>query len=168
MGKRNWEGKQSEQKAVYRNRWRVQAQYGRSLLRRRGELVDRSFAHRYETGGMRRCTLRGQESILKRLLTHVGAFNISLVLRNMLGAGTPRALRNGAGSPLLRLFLLITYRHWPDRAVESRTALVLPSPSVCRSVRPRCRSFWNLAPCTTGCLEQHLLTIGISILGVQS
>jgi transposase len=100
VGKRNWEGKQSEQKAVYRNRWRVQAQYGRSLLRRRGELVDRSFAHRYETGGMRRCTLRGQESILKRLLTHVGAFNISLVLRNMLGAGTPRALRNGAGSPL--------------------------------------------------------------------
>src|ERR1035437_2327160 len=68
----------------------------------------------------------------------------------------------------LRLFLLITYRHWLDRAVESRTALVLPSPSVCRSVRPRCRSFWNLAPCTTGCLEQHLLTIGISILGVQS
>jgi len=36
-------------------------EYGKSLLRRRGELVERSFAHCYETGGMRRCHLRGQE-----------------------------------------------------------------------------------------------------------
>jgi hypothetical protein len=30
---------------------------------------------------MRRCTLHGRKNILKRLLIHVGAFNISLVLR---------------------------------------------------------------------------------------
>ena len=34
-------------------------------------LVERSFAHCYETGGMRRCHLRGQENIWKRQLIHV-------------------------------------------------------------------------------------------------
>lgn len=43
---------------------------------------------------MRRCTLHGRKNILKRLLIHVGAFNISLVLRKMLGAGKPRELSN--------------------------------------------------------------------------
>ncbi len=52
--------------------WKREA---KSLLRRRGELVERSFAHCYETGAMRRCHLRGQENILKRQLIHVGAFS---------------------------------------------------------------------------------------------
>jgi len=38
--------------------------YGKSLLRRRGEFVERGFAHCYETGGMRRCHLRGRDNIL--------------------------------------------------------------------------------------------------------
>jgi transposase len=74
-GKRNWAGKQAEQQAVYANRRRVRSEYGKSLLRRRGEFVERSFAHCYETGGMRRCHLRGRDNILKRQLVHVGAFN---------------------------------------------------------------------------------------------
>jgi transposase len=67
-GKRNWNGKQAEQQAVEANHKRVTGDYGKQLLRRRGEFVERSFAHCYETGGMRRCTLRGRENILKRLL----------------------------------------------------------------------------------------------------
>src|SRR6266700_3095856 len=59
-GQRHWKGKQAEQQAVYANRRRVRGEYGKSLLRRRGELVERSFAHCYETGGMRRCHLRGR------------------------------------------------------------------------------------------------------------
>ena len=94
-GKRNWDGKQSEQQAVEANPSRVTEEYGKQLLRRRGELVERSFAHCYETGGMRRCTLRGHENILKRLLIHIGAFNISLILRTALGAGKPRELKTG-------------------------------------------------------------------------
>ena len=96
-GRRNWAGKAEEQPAVYANRRRVRGEYGKSLLRRRGELVERSFAHCYETGGMRRCHLRGHENILKRQLVHVGAFNLSLILRKLLGAGTPRELKNRAG-----------------------------------------------------------------------
>src|SRR5215813_2405502 len=64
-GRRNWQGKPAEQQAVYENRRRVRNEYGKSLLRRRGELVERSFAHCYETGGMRRCHLHGRDNILK-------------------------------------------------------------------------------------------------------
>ena len=93
-GGRKWAGKAEEQKAVYANRRRVQGNYGKQLLKRRGELIERSFAHCYETGAMRRVYLRGRENISKRQLIHVGAFNLGLVLRKKLGAGTPRELRN--------------------------------------------------------------------------
>jgi len=102
-GKRNWDGKQAEQQAVEANHGRVTGDYGKQLLRRRGEFIERSFAHCYETGGMRRCTLRGRDNILKRLLIHVGAFNLSLILRKRLGAGTPRELKNRAVRLVLRL-----------------------------------------------------------------
>src|SRR6266436_8151443 len=94
-GRRDWQGQRAEQQAVYENRRRVRGEYGKSLLRRRGELIERSFAHCYETGGMRRCHLRGRENILKRQLIHVGAFNLGLILRKLLGAGTPREWKNG-------------------------------------------------------------------------
>src|ERR1700691_2097224 len=107
-GRREWQGQRAEQQAVYENRRRVRGEYGKSLLRRRGELIERSFAHCYETGGMRRCHLRGRENILKKQLVHVGAFNLSLILRKLLGAGTPRELKNRAGQVFWRLlqFLL--------------------------------------------------------------
>jgi hypothetical protein len=58
---------------VYANRRRVRGSYGKTLLRRRGEMVERSFVRCYETGGMRPTHLRGHENILKRQLIHVGA-----------------------------------------------------------------------------------------------
>src|ERR1700677_2211921 len=100
-GQRHWEGKSEEQQAVYQNRLRVSGGYGKSLLRRRGELVERSFAHCYDTGGMRRTHLRGHENILKRQLVHMGAFNLSLILRQVLGAGTPRQWKDLEGTPFL-------------------------------------------------------------------
>ena len=93
-GKRHWIGKKDEQQAVYANRERVSGNYGKSLLRKRGELIERSFAHCYDTGAMRRTHLRGHDNILKRQLIHVGAFNLSLIFRSLIGAGTPRELRN--------------------------------------------------------------------------
>jgi len=57
-------------------------------------VIERSFAHCYQTGGMRRTHLRGRENTLKRLLIHVGTFNLSLIFRGMLGTGTPRELGN--------------------------------------------------------------------------
>ena len=91
-GRRRWRGKQREQQAVYANRRRILGQRGKRLLRLRSERAERSFAHLYETGGMRRTHLRGRKNVLKRLLIHVGAFNLSLVVRKKLGAGPPRGL----------------------------------------------------------------------------
>jgi transposase len=79
-GQRHWEGKLEQQQAVYANRGRVNGAYGQHLLRKRGELIERSFAHCFDIGGMRRTHLRGHENILKRRLIHVGAFNLSLNL----------------------------------------------------------------------------------------
>jgi transposase len=138
-GKRNWKGKQREQQAVEANQSRVTGDYGKQLLRRRGEFVERSFAHCYETGGMRRCTLRGRENILKRLLIHVGAFNLSLVLRNTLGAGTPRELKNRAASLVSRFFEWLACRYRPHDAVASSITPFLTSPRPYRSFRPRCQ-----------------------------
>jgi transposase len=91
-GRRRWHGKAEARVAVYGNRRRIRGERGKRLLRQRGERVERSFAHLYETGGLRRIHLRGHQNILKRLLLHVGGFNLSLVLRKNLGAGTPRGL----------------------------------------------------------------------------
>jgi len=91
-GRRKWRGDTAAQQAVYANRRRIRSERGKRLLRRRGELVERSFAHLYETGGMRRTHLRGHENILKRLLIHAGAFNLGLLVRKQAGAGTPRGL----------------------------------------------------------------------------
>jgi transposase len=92
--RRKWAGKAAEQKAVYANRRRIKGIYGKRLMKKRGELIERSFAHCYETGALRRVYLRGRENVLKRQLIHVGAFNLSLIFRQQLGAGTPRELCN--------------------------------------------------------------------------
>jgi transposase len=141
-GRRAWQDKRAEQQAVYENRRRVRGEYGKGLLRRRGELIERSFAHCYETGGMRRCHLRGRQNILKRQLVHVGAFNLSLILRKLLGAGTPRELKNRAGQVLSRLlcFLLrmITTGPLPQRLTPAAGARMEPS-FRCRTPRHHSR-----------------------------
>lgn len=92
-GPRDWEDKAIEQQAVYANRRRVRGQRGKRLLRKRGELIERSFAHCYETGAMRRTHLKRHNNIAKRLLVHVGGFNLSLVMRKLTGTGKPRRLQ---------------------------------------------------------------------------
>jgi hypothetical protein len=119
-------------------------------LRRRGELVERSFAHCYETGAMRRCHLRGHENILKRQLIHVGAFNLRLILRTLLGAGTPRESRN-LRSVLVLLVLLVLFLflrgNTPHPSCRSHRTSFRPI----KLVRSRCRSPRIFAACTTGC-----------------
>lgn len=92
-GKRHWVGKEEERKVVYANRRRLQRPKGKRLLRKRGELIERSFAHCYGTGGMRRTHLRKHHNILKRLLVHVAGMNLGLLLRSVYGIGTPRGLQ---------------------------------------------------------------------------
>jgi transposase len=150
-GRRDWQDKRAEQQAVYANRRRVRGDYGKSLLRRRGELIERSFAHCYETGGMRRCHLRGRENILKRQLIHVGAFNLSLILRKLLGAGTPRELKNRVGqavSRLLRFVLGLMTTLSPAPRLTAAVGQPLGSFFRCRMPRHRSR---NMSSSATAC-----------------
>ena len=89
-GRQHWRGQAAERQAVYANRRRLASPTGKKLLRRRGEYLERAGAHLYDRGGMRRVHLRGKQNIAKRALVHAAAFNLSLILRIVLGAGTPR------------------------------------------------------------------------------
>ena len=102
-GRRCWQHDPEAQPAVYGNRRRIQGEHGKALLRRRGELVERSFAHAYETGAMRRLHLRGHDNILKRLLIHLGGFNLSLIMRKYTGKGTARAWQGYSAETYLAL-----------------------------------------------------------------
>ena len=65
--------------------------------------MERTFAHMYETGGMRRVWVRGHENVRKRVLLQAAACNIGLLLRSQTGIGTPRSLQGRAVSAICRL-----------------------------------------------------------------
>jgi transposase len=85
-----WHGDEAARKAVYANRVRLRSDIGRETMRQRGELVERSFAHILDRGGMRRAWLRGRENLHKRYLIHVAGFNLGVLMRAIYGQGTPR------------------------------------------------------------------------------
>lgn len=105
--RQKWAGQSAAQAAVYANRRRLDTRIARALMRRRGELIERSFAHLYDTGGMRRVHLRGKNNIAKRALIHAAAFNLSLILRQMLGVGSARQAADLFGA-LCLAFLRLT------------------------------------------------------------
>ena len=106
-GRRDWSEAPEAQAPVYGNRRRIRGRRGRRLMRQRGERIERSFAHLYDTGGMRRTHLRGHENILKRLLIHAGGFNLGLVMRHLIGVGTPRGLQGRLGVIIAMCFVLV-------------------------------------------------------------
>lgn len=131
--------------ATYENR-RRRGTRGKRLHRRRAELTERSFAHAYETGAMRRTHLRGHPNILKRLLIHLGAFNLGLLLRHRFGSGTPRGLQGRPGR-FLTLLLKLYRALRPTISAQRRFIRAVPLRShqrlILRHARPN--------PSTTGC-----------------
>ena len=105
-GRRNWRDDSDARDAVYANRRRIRASRGRRLLRQRGECLERPFAHGYETGGLRRVYLRGRVNILKRVLIHFAALNLGLLMRVLVGVGTPRSLQGRLWALFSRLLIL--------------------------------------------------------------
>jgi transposase len=106
-GRRDWTDQPDAQAAVYANRRRIRGVRGKRLMRQRGELIERSLAHSYETGAMRRTHLRHHHNIAKRLLVHVGGFNLGLVMRRLMGIGKPRRLQG-----LLPSILQVVFDLW--------------------------------------------------------
>ncbi len=117
-GRRDWSETAAAQAPVYANRRRIHGPRGRRLMRRRGETVERSFAHLYDTGGMRRTHLRGHANILKRLLIHAGGFNLGLVLRQLIGVGTPRGLQGRLAAAIAALIALWSLVEAPWTSTE--------------------------------------------------
>jgi len=120
-GRRKWqgEGKAEERQRTYENRRRVRGERNKRLQKLRSELTERTFAHLYETGGMRRIHLRGRNNILKRLVVHGAAFNLSLILRKLLGVGKPRQLP-GLGSQILALLSRLFMWLWTALSLNNR------------------------------------------------
>ena len=120
-GRRNWTKKATARTAVYANRRRIRGMRGRALQRRRSERLERPNAHLYETGGMRRIHLRGHANILKRLLVHISGFNLALLMRSLIGIGTPRSLQ-GRLAALVAVVIALWTRledHWRDLGTPS-------------------------------------------------
>jgi transposase len=103
-GRQKWGEDIETRNLIYDNRRRIRGDRGKRLLRRRGELVERSFAHCYETGGMRRLHLRGRENITKRVLIHAAGFNLGLLMRVSYGLKKPRGLTARARALILWLW----------------------------------------------------------------
>jgi hypothetical protein len=87
----------------YNNRARLRSGVAREAFKLRAELVERSFALVLDRGGMRRAWLRGRENLHKRYLVHVAGYNLGLIMRLLVGAGTPREFLAGGSAHLLLL-----------------------------------------------------------------
>jgi transposase len=98
-----WHGDEEARRAVYNNRARLRSGVAREAFRLRAELVERSFALVLDRGGMRRAWLRGGENLRKRYLVHVAGYNLGLIMRLLVGAGTPRRFLAGLSAQLLAL-----------------------------------------------------------------
>ena len=96
---------------------------------------------------MRRISLRGHGNILKRLLVHIGGFNLGLLMRTLIGVGSPRGLQGRLAAILATLWPLIG-------AMSHRKAAMSQPRPLRRSERATfTESAWLLrdAACTTGC-----------------
>lgn len=146
---RRWHDKpEGWRTACYENRRRVARKKGKALQRLRSELTERTFAHVCETGGGRRSWIRGITEVAKRYLMQVAAHNLGVILRKLLGVGTPRGL-GSAASALRNLFgaicVLLTGL-WIS--IRSAGRLFFRAVSVVAKIDP---SELRATPSSTGC-----------------
>ena len=132
-GRRHWTKAPAAQRAVYGNRRRVRGARGKRLMRRRGEYVERSFAHVYDTGGMRRTHLRGHPNILKRLLIHASAFNLGILMRKVFGLGAPRRLQGRRFDARSLEIALVLFVERVCTPLNARLVPMSPLPRVVRT-----------------------------------
>ena len=150
-GRRNWSKESEAQAPVYGNRRRIRGPRGRRLMRQRGERIERSFAHVYDTGGMRRTHLRGHTNILKRLLIHAGGFNLGLVMRHVIGSGTPRGLQGRVAPVMATLLVLIAVVRRRLNPIGASHRLITAVRGGLTSLTTSAVNLTAVVTCTTGC-----------------
>jgi len=129
-GRRKWMDREDgldARDATYANRRRIKGERGRALMRRRGELLERSFAHTYETGAMRRLHLRNRDNIAKRVLIHVAGFNLGLLMRVRYGLRKPRGLVGAVFALIVGLWEWLRSLHSATRELQPNRPLMASS-----------------------------------------
>ena len=132
-GGRKWKDKQAEQAATYANRRRIRGTRGKRLIRRRGELLERPFAHYLEAGG---CDERICEDtkIYSSASSRVAGFNLGILMRTKATPKEYAELNASLIAALLRFVSTIGARRpaapsgvstWPFRRITS--SLNLPT-----------------------------------------
>jgi transposase len=117
-------------KALHRAGCAVKSQSGKALLRKRGMHLERSFEHVLDEGGLRRATLKGTENLAKRHKIAAACFNLSLLMRTLLGVGTPKQWMAGSYNVLKALITYLCQGVLWFRSLFARTMtfiLVLPN-----------------------------------------
>ena len=125
-GRRRWKDKPEAQAVVYANRRRIQGEHGKRLFAAAGRVAGTQLrAHLRDGRGMRRVYVRGRDNVFKRVLIHVGALNLSLVMRKLLSKGTPRGFQGYSTDVMLaslRLWIAVLEcigTKMPDEAPSS-------------------------------------------------
>lgn len=80
----------AEQAVVKAAERSTRSQYGKALLRQRGQHIERAFADIPDCGGLRRATLRGRQNLQKRFQLAAAFYNLSQLMRKLFGVGTPK------------------------------------------------------------------------------
>jgi transposase len=125
----------SKRQALINNRKRSQRRKGKNLQCKRSELVERSFAHMCDTGGARRTWLRDLEKVQKRFLLTAAARNLGLIMRRLLGRGTPRGL--AALLDAARLLQTAWLHIWRSmRSYRGYWRLIVAPPGIRRLTQP--------------------------------
>jgi transposase len=103
---------EAERVAIQRAAESVRTEEGKTLLRKRGQHIERSFAHVLDSGGCRRTSLRHITNLQKRQLVATFAFNLSLLMRTVTGIGTPKQL--AAAAERLKNAISEYFSFWGD------------------------------------------------------
>jgi transposase len=91
INNRRWDKLEpAEQRAVRAADRSTRSHHGKALLRQRGQHIERGFAHILDCGGMRRATLRGLQNLRKRFKLAAACYNLSQLMRQLFGVGTPK------------------------------------------------------------------------------
>jgi len=150
-GSRKWEGKAAEKAAVYANRRRVRGPRGKQLQHRRGERIERNFAHQFDTGGMDRLWVRGKGNVHKKVLLQAAACNLALLMRSLYGAGKPKAAHDGIQEAILATLAFFTALSCLDESLSGPRARDWMRFRQTHSRRSRCRPVRKIADLDTGC-----------------
>ena len=126
-GVHRWHGDEEARRAVYNNRARLRSGVAKEAFMLRAELVERSFALTLDRGGMRRAWLRGCENLHKRYLVHVAGYNLGLIMRLLVGAGTPREYLAGTSAHLMLLTTTDALNGIPIVATGTEAAMLVVS-----------------------------------------